>query len=125
MLLKDKYYELLAQHPTGPLSATFRLKLKPDCTVYEGHFPGNPVCPGVCNMEAIRECCSMLTGQPLHIASIKQCRLTAVATPQLCPELDVSVQAQPLDEGYSVTAKITAGETTYMDFRGTLNAQPL
>ncbi len=120
MLLKDKYYELIGQQETDPQNATYRLRLLPECSVYEGHFPNNPICPGVCNIEVIRECSIMLTGKPLHIISIKQCRLTAVATPQLCPELVISINAIQQTGCYCVTAKITDGEKTYMDFRGTL-----
>ena len=134
MPLLDRYFRILAidrpvpaapvvEGSTGvmPPNATFRVELVPDCDVYRGHFPHKPVSPGVCNIGMIRECAERLVGRRLLIASIKQCRLTAVASPQACPCLDVALTAEPAGDGsYTVTATLVAAETVYMTFKGTL-----
>ncbi|MFS2716174.1 beta-hydroxyacyl-ACP dehydratase [Bacteroides uniformis] len=78
MKLENNYYKLISMHSDGT-SGVFHLSLRLDCEVYRGHFPGNPVCPGVCNIQMIKECAERLTGQRLHISRIRRCRLTAVA----------------------------------------------
>ena len=129
MPLLDRYFRILAiDRPVsavpaaeGSPSATFRVELVPDCDVYRGHFPHKPVSPGVCNIGMIRECAERLVERRLLIASIKQCRLTAVASPQACPCLDVALTAEPAGDGsYTVTATLAAAETVYMTFKGTL-----
>lgn len=102
MLLEDKYYEVTDGKTDGP-NGIFRIQLLPDSDVYRGHFPGNPVCPGVCNIEMIKECTA---------------RLTAIASPSVCPELDIRINAQPSDEGFSVSAKISDAEKVYMEYKG-------
>ena len=86
--------------------------------MYQGHFPGQPVCPGVCNIQTIKECASLLTGKELRISSIKQCLLTAVATPTVCPEGDVTVQVSEADGKYSIVATISDERRQYMAFKG-------
>lgn len=117
MKLENNYYELISMHSDGT-SGVFHLALHPDCEVYRGHFPENPVCPGVCNIQMIKECAERLAGRRLHIGSIRRCRLTAVATPAVCPELAVKINLQPTEKGYAVTATVSDAERMYMDYKG-------
>ncbi len=117
MKLENNYYKLISMHSDGT-SGVFHLSLRPDCEVYRGHFPGNPVCPGVCNIQMIKECAERLTGQRLHISRIRRCRLTAVATPTACPELTVKIDLQPVENGYAVIATVGDARRTYMDYKG-------
>lgn len=117
MKLEDNYYKLISMHSDG-MSGMFHIALCPDCDVYRGHFPGNPVCPGVCNIQTVKECAERLTGKRLHIGSIRRCRLTAVATPTTCPELDITVNLVPTECGYDVTAILTDAQHTYMEYKG-------
>lgn len=117
MILTNNYYKLISTHRDG-MTGVFRIVLCPDCEVYKGHFPGNPVCPGVCNIQTIKECAERLTGCRLHISSIYRCRLTAVATPTLCPELLVEISLQPVDNSYAITATISDEKRIYMNYKG-------
>lgn len=117
MRLENNYYDVINMHTNG-MSGTFYIALRPDCDVYRGHFPGNPVCPGVCNIQTIKECAEMLVGHGLRITVIHRCRLTAVATPSACPELTVKVSLLPSEDGLAVTASILDDGRTYMDFLG-------
>lgn len=122
MLLRGHYYKIDGWS-TEEGETTFRVDLLPDCDVYRGHFPGKPVCPGVCNVQMLKECAEVLTGRRLAITAIRQCRFTAVASPGRCPWVDISLRAEPLAEGYAVTARIAAGSTTYLDFKGEMHEQ--
>lgn len=101
--------------------AVYLCELKSDCSVYAGHFPGKPVSPGVCNIEMIRECTEVLTGHDLKIDTIKQCRLTAVASPTVCPKVDVKVSVAAIEgtQSYNVVASISDAEHSYMELKGT------
>ena len=121
MLLKDKFYKVLKEEKDG-MTAQYTIVILPDCNVYDGHFPGDPVCPGVCNIETIKECAMMLLGKELRIKTIKQCRLTAIATPTVCPEVTIDLTATPADdnESYTIVASIADDKQSYMNFKGTL-----
>lgn len=117
MKLENYYYELVSMHgdATGGM---FHIALRQDCDVYRGHFPSNPVCPGVCNIQVIKECAERLVEKELHIGSIRRCRLTAVATPSACPELDVKISLTPTEAGYGITATVSDTGHTYVDYKG-------
>ncbi len=121
MLLENKFYKVLSEvrHAEG-LGATYHVAILPECNVYYGHFPGEPVCPGVCNIETIKECAMLLTGETLRYSSIKQCRLTALATPTVCPEVDVDVTLVENEDGYALQATIADEKQAYMILKGQL-----
>lgn len=121
MLLENKFYRVISweRHAEG-LGATYHVAILPECNVYDGHFPGDPVCPGVCNMETIKECAVMLAGEQLRYTSIKQCRLTALATPTVCPEVDVEIILTEKENGYAVQATIADEKQTYMVLKAQL-----
>ncbi|MDR1524790.1 MAG: beta-hydroxyacyl-ACP dehydratase [Tannerella sp.] len=96
----------------------FHVTLLPGYSVYAGHFPGNPVSPGVCNIQMIKECAGLLTGKQLFLGYISRCRLSAVITPQTTPQLQVRMQLTETDRRYEVRAKVCDGTTTYIEFKG-------
>lgn len=124
MLLKDKFFTVLHEEKITANDAVYLCELKADCDVYRGHFPGKPVSPGVCNIEMIRECAEMLVGMDLKIDTIKQCRLTAVASPTVCPKVDVKVNVALIEgtNNYNVVASIADAERSYMELKGTLRS---
>ena len=121
MLLENKFYKVLSEERGEGLSAKYHEAILPECNVYDGHFPGDPVCPGVCNIETIKECAILLCGEQLRYSTIKQCRLTALATPTVCPEVDVQVTLTPAGDSYSVQATIADAKQTYMILKGQLD----
>ena len=74
-----------------------------------------------CNIETIKECAILLCGEQLRYSTIKQCRLTALATPTVCPEVDVQVTLTPAGDSYSVQATIADAKQTYMILKGQLD----
>lgn len=120
MLLENRFYKVIKEEKNDG-QGKYQLAILPDCDVYQGHFPGDPVCPGVCNIETIKECAIMLTGKQLRIKSIKQCRLTAIATPSVCPEVTITLSATPsAGNSYTVLATIADEKQSYMEFKGEL-----
>lgn len=117
MLLEDRLYHLDSWHAEEG-QAEFSISLLADCDVYRGHFPGHPVCPGVCEMQLLKELVAHAVGSQLTISHIKRCRLTAVATPTACPKLRVEAQISKSGTQVAVVATMADAEKQYMDFKG-------
>ncbi len=120
--MENNYYKLIGITRSNGLNAVFHIALCPDCEVYRGHFPGNPVSPGVCNIQTIKECAERLTGRQLQIGSIRRCRLPSVVTPATCPELDVEINLTPVGTGYGIIATVYDTKHTYMELKGEMTA---
>ena len=54
MLLENKYYEI-KNIETTTSENIFHIRLIQDCDVYNGHFPGNPIMPGVLIVESLAQ----------------------------------------------------------------------
>ena len=118
MLLRNNYYKVYSAH-YGADDALFHVALLPGCDVYRGHFPGRPVCPGACTIEMMKECVEEAVGKCVSIVFIKQCRFTSLASPDVCPELDLRLHFQVLGEGrFLLTATLSDAGITYMEFKG-------
>lgn len=119
-MLQDNYYRI-EHYETAGEQAVFQIALLENCKVYQGHFPGHPICPGVCNIEMIKECASKVIGKSLHVRRVRKCRFTAVAIPSECPFLTIAVDWKSRDDGgYDVTATIADGKTVYVKLKAEL-----
>jgi 3-hydroxyacyl-[acyl-carrier-protein] dehydratase len=119
-LLND-YYTIDDRVAENEETTLFRITLLPGYKAYTGHFPGNPVSPGVCNIQMIKECAEQLAGKPLFLGYISQCRWSAVITPQTTPQLQVRLQLSGgADDPYRLCATVCDDTTKYIDFKGEL-----
>ena len=117
MLLLNKFYRVVSREEKDN-NIVFHVELLPECDVYQGHFPGNPVSPGVCNIEMIKECVMQVVGRKLVMNKLDRCRLTAVASPSVCLTLDVTVHVEEGESSVKVLASIADAQQQYMDFKG-------
>ena len=87
----ENYYRILSQDITDN-NAEFRIELCEDCPVYAGHFPGNPIAPGACNIEMVRECISVVMKREVRLAEIKLCKFTRIIRPNADERLLLTLQ---------------------------------
>ena len=50
-MLLDNFYTILSSESSDSTIWTIQVKLNPGHPVYQGHFPGHPVVPGVCLLQ--------------------------------------------------------------------------
>jgi len=55
--------------------------------VFKGHFPGNPIMPGVCMMQIIKEITEELIQNSLQMQSLSNVKFMALINPFVTPEL--------------------------------------
>lgn len=110
MLLRDTFYTLLSSQSEGEHAMLHHVALRPDSPIYQGHFPGKPVTPGVCEIEMVKELATVQAGHPLTLQTINLCRFKAVASPAVCPEVDIRIELTPteVEGGYRLLASVSA-----------------
>lgn len=57
------------------------IELLSDHPIYKGHFPAQPVVPGVYTLALIRECASIVIGREMEYADIKECKFITALLP--------------------------------------------
>lgn len=86
MVLKD-FYEVLSQEKTGDSKFKIRILVNANHEVFKGHFPGNPIMPGVCMIQIIKELTESITESSLMIQTLSNVKFMALINPEINPEL--------------------------------------
>jgi len=58
------------------------VKLSKEHKVFQGHFPGNPIMPGVCMIQMIKELTEKATGKELFLAVASNVKFMAIINPE-------------------------------------------
>lgn len=115
-MLRNNYF-YISRRADNQDTTRFDITLNPDHPVYQGHFPGNPICPGVCGIQMIKECVELILEKPLRMGKLTRCRFLAPLSPLDHPDVFITVQLTNLEMGYKVKATVSGTETvTYIDF---------
>lgn len=93
MLLKD-FYKVVSLENTAENKHLVLIQVNAEHEVFKGHFPGNPIMPGVCMMQIIKELVEQISGSSLFMQSLSNVKFMALInpfnTPELRLELDIS-----------------------------------
>lgn len=111
------YYTVLQQQSDEPGQWHFTIRLNPDCEVYKGHFPDQPVAPGVCQLLVVKECAEKALGKPLRITRIKQCKFVRIIIPTEVNTLEVLLS---IGEDYGLVAEVRDAENSYVKIKAQL-----
>lgn len=109
MLLNDFYSVQSLAHEGQTASAT--VELNKEHAIFSGHFPNNPVVPGVCLMTMVKETLERVIDRPLLLKEAKTVKFLGVVNPQSNLQLQISSSYTLLDDGAIKTnSTITAGD---------------
>ena len=97
MILTD-FYEIVHTKQSDQ-ETVFHIKLNPNHVIYSGHFPGQPVLPGVCTLQIIKECAQQLVNKKLQYLRITLCKFLRFVDPAQCSEITLSVSINEKDDG--------------------------
>ena len=81
------FYTLLQSENINATDWSAQVALNPQHPVYGGHFPGQPVVPGVCTLQIIKECMEGICHTPLQYKQIASCKFLSAVNPNETPEL--------------------------------------
>lgn len=120
-MFKGTFYDTIGVEAKED-SALFTIRLNPDHPVYCGHFPGNPIVPGVCSLQIIKECVEYLQdGHKMTYSKIDQCKYLNAINPHTNAFLSISLKIRKNDEeGIGISATIFHEETTFVSLQSLL-----
>ncbi|MCX2678348.1 3-hydroxyacyl-ACP dehydratase [Galbibacter sp. EGI 63066] len=100
MLLKNFYKINTLEVDEKKVIST--ITINKDHEVFKGHFPGNPVTPGVCMIQIIKELMEKVLEKELFMESSSNIKFMAIINPEKTPDLDLLMEFNKVDNGYKV-----------------------
>ena len=121
MILLNDFYTILSRDASGG-SVRAKISINKSHKIFEGHFPGLPIVPGVCMMQIIREVMQVKTGRKLKIAGADFIKFLTIINPEQNQEVDMTISYTEDGGSYSLNASLFSGTTVFFKFRSTLQS---
>lgn len=109
MVLKD-FYKILSEEKTGDTKYTITILVNEKHEVFKGHFPGNPIMPGVCMIQIIKELTEKITQETLMIQTLANVKFMALINPEVNPELRLELDITTTEDNL-----VKVKNTTYFN----------
>lgn len=75
-----------------------KVKLHKEHDVFKGHFPGNPIMPGVCMIQIIKELTEKVTGKELFLSVASNVKFMAKINPEVNEVIDLNLKISEENE---------------------------
>lgn len=109
MLLKD-FYTVNQIEKISETKYNSVIELNKNHDVFKGHFPGNPVTPGVCMMQIIKELAQEIVGSSLVMISSSNVKFMAIINPEINATLRLELEFVG-----DISTELKVKNTTYFD----------
>lgn len=121
MLLVKDFYTIEHTESEGN-EHRLTVLLNPHHEVYNGHFPGHPVVPGVCSLQMIKECLTIATGgRKFQYRTISNCKFMMMINPHVHTHLSLTITVgEAVDSLYDLYAEIKIGDGVALKLKAKL-----
>lgn len=118
IMLRDRLYTLTPIDGNGS-EARFVARIDASHPIFEGHFPAQPILPGVCTLAMLRDAVARMEGRPVRFDRIRDCKFTAPVDPRTTDSLELHIA---VSEG-EVRAAVSDGERAVLKLKATYALQ--
>ena len=84
-MLIDSLFTIRSREET-PAGCTYVLAPDASHAIYGAHFPGDPVTPGVCIIQTVKELAERTVGRPLFLRTVRNAKFLRVIDPRKATE---------------------------------------
>ncbi|MCG3166933.1 MAG: hypothetical protein POELPBGB_02716 [Bacteroidia bacterium] len=118
MLEQIDFYSLKNSTISEPGKFLAEIELNATHDIFKGHFPDNPVVPGVCLMQISKEMLEKSLNVTTHLIQSPQVKFLTVVDPTVDAVLNVALETKEQEGLISANAVISAGEKVFFKFKG-------
>jgi len=117
-MLKDDFYSITSINTEGNvINAT--LVINETHKIFEGHFPGQPVVPGVCMMQMVKEITVIALENDLQLIKADELKFLQVIDPRGNKEIQMQAQYNsPSATVLNISATLVIENLTCFKFKG-------
>lgn len=109
-MLLENFYQVQKIENTETNKYNAFIRLNKDHDIFKGHFPDNPVTPGVCMVQIIKDLASTAKKANLSLVSSNNIKFMAVINPVTSPDLKLTLDLKDNEDG-----TISVKNVTYFD----------
>lgn len=80
--------------------------------IFEGHFPGHPVLPGACQLQAVKDVLEEALQQKLQITKAAGLKFINMVDPRQNSELQLKIAYAFKEDSYQISASISHASAT-------------
>ena len=122
MLLNDFFHINDLQTEGFDVKAT--IIINADHKIFEGHFPGHPIVPGVCMMQMLKEIIEQVTQKMTNLIKAHDMKFLALIDPSRNNNIQVSLKYSIETDGSMIlNATLYKDELTHFKFKGQFGFQ--
>jgi 3-hydroxyacyl-[acyl-carrier-protein] dehydratase len=118
MLLDSFFHIIKEEHSPGSIKTV--LTINKDHAILAGHFPGQPVVPGVCMMQMVKELLEARTNRLLRFIEADNMKFLSIIDPVQNKEIEAAVTYIDNEESIQLNATLFSGQTTFFKLKATL-----
>jgi 3-hydroxyacyl-[acyl-carrier-protein] dehydratase len=119
----DIFNILQIQHLEGSITAS--LNINPNSKILKGHFPGQPVVPGACMLQVVKEVLESALNDTLRLKKADHLKFMSLIEPGNNQTVQLEITYREIEEGdIFATAKLFAGEIVCFKLQGTFIKMP-
>lgn len=97
---------------------TIDIELNPNHEVYKGHFPNNPIAPGVCLTQMVKETVEHITKKNLTMVTGDNLKFTAILNPVVNPHVILTLSIKTKENGnLQADSSVSAGGTNFFSIK--------
>jgi 3-hydroxyacyl-[acyl-carrier-protein] dehydratase len=97
------------------------LELDENHDIFKGHFPGQPVVPGVCMMQSVKELVERHVEKKLIVTEADNMKFLSVIDPGVNKVINATVSVSDKDSVFSINASLFSENVTFFKLKATLN----
>lgn len=107
MKLLESLYHIEQSEPTAS-GIRYTVALHPNHIIYQAHFPGQPITPGVCIIRIAQELLSLFRGEALEISILHNVKFLSVINPEITSVINYEIgKLVANDEEHTLKAQVT------------------
>ncbi len=94
------------------------LSIDASSPVFEGHFPGNPILPGVVMLAIVKEAVKQQVGFNVQLAAASNLKFLSFINPTTTPHVFLNLELEPTEAEIKVNASLLFEDAIFFKMKG-------
>ena len=94
------------------------LSINGGSTIFDGHFPGQPVVPGACMLQVVKDVLENALGSSFQLKKAGNIKFISMIVPSLNDMIQLDISYKPIDDGININAKLVSNDVICFKFQG-------